>query len=74
MTDCIFCKIAKKELPTKIIFENDDFIAFNDIKPVSPTHILVIPKVHITNLWSVEDAVGMLHATSLQHFQLPKDF
>ena len=55
MSDCIFCKIVKKELPTKIIFENEDFIAFNDIKPVSPTHILVIPKVHIKNLWEAND-------------------
>ena len=56
MTDCIFCKIATKELPTKIIFENDDFVAFNDIKPVSPTHILVIPKTHIKNLWETSDS------------------
>ena len=55
MTDCLFCKIAKKELPTKILYEDDDFIAFNDIKPVSPTHILVIPKKHIKNLWEAED-------------------
>lgn len=55
MTDCIFCKIVKKELPTKIVFENDDFVAFNDVKPVSPTHILVIPKVHIKNLWETDD-------------------
>ena len=55
MTDCLFCKIAKKELPTKILYEDDDFIAFNDIKPVSPTHILVIPKKQIKNLWEAED-------------------
>ncbi len=54
-TDCIFCKIVKKELPTKIIFENDICVAFNDIKPVSPTHILVIPKVHIKSLWEATD-------------------
>ena len=65
MSDCIFCKIVNKELPTKIVFENDDFIAFNDIKPVSPTHILVIPKVHVKNLWEVESTVGTLHAMSL---------
>ena len=53
--NCIFCKITSKELPTKIIFENEDCIAFNDIKPVSPTHILVIPKKHYKNLWEIED-------------------
>lgn len=62
MTDCIFCKIVKRELPTKIIFENDGFIAFNDIKPVSPTHVLVIPKEHYKNILEVEDkeVLGLL--------------
>ena len=55
-SDCLFCKIVKKELPTKIVFENEDCVAFNDIKPVSPTHILVIPKVHIKNLWEINDS------------------
>ena len=53
--DCIFCKIANKELSTKLIYESDDFVAFNDIKPVSPTHILVIPKKHYKNLFEVND-------------------
>ena len=53
--DCIFCKIAKKEMQTKLIFENDDFVAFNDIKPVSPTHVLVIPKKHYKNLFEIDD-------------------
>ena len=53
--DCIFCKIVKKELPTKIIFEDEDCLAFNDIKPASPTHILVIPKIHFKNLWEATD-------------------
>lgn len=53
--DCIFCKIAKKELQAKIVYENDDFIAFNDIKPASPVHILVIPKKHFKNFLEVED-------------------
>lgn len=54
-TDCIFCKIANKELETKIVFENEEFIAFNDIRPVSPTHILVIPKSHYKSLIEVEN-------------------
>lgn len=55
MTDCIFCKIAKKELSTKILLENEDFVAFSDINPVSPTHILVITKTHFKSLFEVED-------------------
>jgi histidine triad (HIT) family protein len=46
-SSCIFCKIAKKEIPTKIIYEDKDIIAFEDIKPVVPVHILIIPKKHL---------------------------
>lgn len=48
--DCIFCKIAKKEIPSTIVYEDDDVIAFNDLNPEAPVHILIIPKKHITNL------------------------
>jgi histidine triad (HIT) family protein len=47
MTDCIFCKIAKGEIPAKIVFQNDEVLAFRDLNPQAPTHILVIPKKHI---------------------------
>ena len=53
--DCVFCKIVKKEIPSKIVFENENCIAFNDINPASPVHILVIPKVHYKNLWEISD-------------------
>lgn len=55
LQDCIFCKIVNKELPTKILFENEECIAFNDIKPASPTHILVIPKKHYKSLFELDD-------------------
>jgi len=48
--DCIFCKIANKEIPSGIVYEDDDVIAFNDLNPEAPVHILVIPKKHIVNL------------------------
>lgn len=47
MSDCIFCKIINGEIPAKKIYENEKVIAFNDINPVAPIHILVIPKEHI---------------------------
>lgn len=50
MDDCIFCKIAKKEIPSEIIFEDNKIIAFKDITPIAPTHILIIPKEHISSL------------------------
>ena len=50
MQDCLFCKIAKKEIDSKIVYENEYVIAFKDINPVAPVHVLVIPKVHIQDL------------------------
>lgn len=48
--DCIFCKIAKKEIPAEIVYEDDKIIAFKDTNPASPTHILFIPKDHIDSV------------------------
>lgn len=50
MTDCIFCKIAQHEIPGKIAFENERVIAFHDLFPQAPTHILIIPKQHYSTL------------------------
>ena len=50
MDDCIFCKIAKGEIPAEKLFENDEFVAFRDIRPAAPTHILLIPRAHIPTL------------------------
>jgi len=47
MEECIFCKIAAGEIPSDKVYEDNDFIAFNDINPQAPTHILVIPRRHI---------------------------
>ena len=44
---CLFCKIVNKEIPANIVLEDDDFIAFHDINPKAPVHILAIPKVHV---------------------------
>ena len=46
--DCLFCKIAKKEIPAEIVFEDDLVISFRDINPQAPTHVLTVPKKHIT--------------------------
>ncbi len=52
--DCIFCKIVKKEIPSDIVFENEKVIAFRDINPVAPVHILVIPKAHVESVQALE--------------------
>jgi histidine triad (HIT) family protein len=50
MGDCIFCKIAKGEIPSKKIYEDDEMLAFHDITPMAPVHFLLIPKKHIKSL------------------------
>jgi histidine triad (HIT) family protein len=47
---CLFCKIVAKEIPAKILFEEPDLLAFHDINPGAPAHVLVIPKVHLAGL------------------------
>lgn len=54
MQDCIFCKIIKKEIPGTIVYEEEEILAFKDIHPVTPVHILVIPKKHIVSLIDLE--------------------
>ncbi len=56
--DCIFCKIAKQEIPAKVAYEDDSTIAFFDLSPQAPVHILVIPKKHIMSLQDTEVADG----------------
>jgi len=50
MADCLFCKIINKEVPADIVYEDDTLIVFKDIYPKAPTHLLVVPKVHIPTL------------------------
>jgi len=55
MEDCVFCKIARHEIPAQIVYEDDDVVAFKDLKPVAPLHILVIPKKHVAGIASLAD-------------------
>ena len=50
MSDCIFCKIVAGEIPAKKVYEDEDILAFHDIQPLRPVHVLVIPKKHISSL------------------------
>lgn len=54
MEDCIFCKIIKKEIPSEIVYEDEEIIAFKDINPAAPIHILVIPKKHISSIIEIK--------------------
>jgi histidine triad (HIT) family protein len=50
MSDCIFCKIAAGEIPSRKVYEDDDVFAFHDIHPVAPVHFMIIPKAHVASL------------------------
>jgi histidine triad (HIT) family protein len=50
MADCLFCKIVAREIPGSIVYEDDHVLAFNDINPQAPTHVLLVPKRHIASL------------------------
>ena len=53
MSDCIFCMIASKEIPSNVVYEDDKIIAFHDLEPQAPVHVLIIPKKHIASLDAV---------------------
>lgn len=67
MDNCIFCKIIKGEIPSSKVYEDDEILAFKDINPAAPIHILVIPKKHITSLIDIEESdeklIGKIYKT-----------
>lgn len=55
MGNCIFCKIINKEIPSTIVYEDEKVIAFNDVNPAAPIHILVVPKKHVEKVLDLKD-------------------
>ncbi|HPX93759.1 MAG TPA: histidine triad nucleotide-binding protein [Bacillota bacterium] len=53
MEDCIFCKIIEGTIPSAKVFENDDVVAFKDLNPVAPVHVLIVPKNHFSDLYEM---------------------
>jgi histidine triad (HIT) family protein len=68
--DCLFCKIAAKKIPSKVVYEDDDVFAFEDIGPQAPTHILIVPRKHFASLNEAtnEDAavIGKMHLVAAE--------
>lgn len=68
--DCIFCKIIEGSIPSTKVFENDDVLAFKDITPQAPVHILIIPKKHIPTMNDVQEEdlplIASIHAAAQQ--------
>lgn len=55
MADCIFCRIAAGELPTDLVYEDEEVVAFRDIQPAAPVHVLVVPREHLASLDELEE-------------------
>jgi histidine triad (HIT) family protein len=66
--NCIFCKIVRGEIPAKKVYEDDEVIAFNDIRPQAPVHILLVPKAHLATLYDAlpahQSALGKMLAVA----------
>ena len=55
MSDCLFCRIVAGDIPATVVWESDDYLAFRDIEPQAPTHVLVIPRRHVASLDQADD-------------------
>ena len=55
MSDCIFCKIANKEINSNFVYEDESVVAFRDLNPQAPQHILIVPKKHVANITELDD-------------------
>lgn len=60
MSDCLFCKIARGEIPCDKVYEDDEVLAFHDIHPVAPVHFMLIPKLHLASLADAEECHAAL--------------
>lgn len=69
MDDCIFCKIIKGEIPSEKVYEDEEILAFKDINPATPIHVLVIPKKHISTLMEIGQEDSELMAKNMQAIQ-----
>ena len=54
-TDCLFCKIANKEIPSEFLYEDENYVVFRDIKPAAPVHLLLVPKKHIRSINNLKE-------------------
>jgi histidine triad (HIT) family protein len=65
MQDCVFCKIINRDLPSNIIYEDDAVIAFKDLQPAAPVHVLIVPKIHIESVRDINEEnagiIGRIH-------------
>lgn len=72
--DCLFCRIADKKIPASIVFEDEELVAFHDINPQAPVHILIIPRKHIPTINDLEETdIGLVGKIIMKARDLAKD-
>ena len=64
--DCIFCKIARGEIPSTFLYQDNDIVAFRDSSPVAPTHVLIVPRKHMVSVADVDDATAPMMGKAIQ--------
>lgn len=75
MAECLFCRIVAKEIPSKVVYEDKQVLAFHDINPAAPVHVLIVPKQHRTSLLDVTpDDQAVLGHLQLVAGQLAREF
>lgn len=72
MENCVFCKIVRGDIPSTKIFEDDHVVAFKDLHPVSPVHVLIIPKVHFDHIYEMSASEAGLAALNAMFRALPE--
>ena len=74
MTDCIFCRIAQGELDASIVSQDDEFVAFHDVSPQAPVHVLIIPRRHVETLLDVPvDQFDLLGRMQLKAIEVARE-
>lgn len=67
MENCIFCKIVKGDIPKKFEYEDSEIVAFDDINPLTPIHLLVIPKLHVEDFFETDEKTHVKISNALKH-------
>ena len=70
MEDCIFCKIAAGEIPAKKVYEDNEVMAFHDLEPQAPVHVLIIPKKHYASILDIEADGNNAHLAPMNHMAM----
>jgi histidine triad (HIT) family protein len=63
MADCLFCKVVAREIPARIVYEDEELLVFEDIRPQAPTHVLIIPKAHVATVNDLDPSHDSLVGT-----------